>query len=574
MKRYPHYWYPLRGKHCPQRIAVLAIDPPPGPAGRVSEADDNGVSSWQLSLLLLSDGREIGGAIHGGQTADSLWCCLSTLCSRRGTTWVFMEYAFDSLTAIGFWDSLDERRVRLVGKDWTTERGDGEGGEDPTDGLCCIEDPPTLVLCQVGNGDGKLLILDTRNYGFEPLDSALGIRDRCRILLNGIYAVLRTLREGQAVSLRGTAASQAVQILRTRHDCCRLHCHTHPGATALERAAYFGGRVEVYRAGVIPGPVYHVDVRSMYPSIGLELPVPVSLERYHGSPESAGRVVSRRPDACCAHVRVRCEHPCLPSRRGEDIEYPVGIFDTHLAGPELSFAVRAGLVQNVYSASEYHLAPALAGFYQWQLATLDRLRSEGQALCVQWLKRVGNGLVGKFGEPGRRWVPCPLPERDRTELGPYAEWTGRDGTRYRRIGWYAQRLERHGESYWSIPAIAGWITSVGRVRLGTYHQAAGRANVWYVDTDALLCNQGGYDGLLRGGYIRDGETGYLRTLGCYRSATIHGIRHYQLGDTIKCAGVPHGAIREGETREEYFRRTGAATETPLGRLRRMRDGQA
>lgn len=573
MKRYPHYWHPLRGKYCPSRIAVLDCSAAGATAGIRSQPRTGGVCAWTLETAELRHGERTGGCAFSGETGEQCLACLSSLCSSKGTTWILCDHAFDTLAGIGFWAALAAGHIRLAGRDWTVDRGLGASGEDTADGLCCIEDPPTLILAHMGERPGKLLILDSRNYGIESQSWPRDVQSTASATLQGLLSIVRTLRQDTPVSLRGTAASQAVQILRTRHDCLRLHCHTQPDATALERASYYGGRVQAYRTGVIPGPVYHVDVRSMYPSIGLELPVPVSLRGYYGDAESARRVVESDPEACCAHVRVWCDEPRLPVRRQGEIEYPHGELDTYLAGPELVSAVGAGMVRHVYAAARYNCAPVLAGFYQWQLISVERARARGEAILVQWLKRVGNGLVGKFGEPGRRWVACPA----RTEMGPFDEWTGPgpDGrnTRYRNVGWHTQRLERHGESYWSIPSIAAWITSAARVRLWDYITCAGRANVWYVDTDGMLINQAGFDRLLRSGHIRDGETGHLRLVGCYRQATIFGVRHYQLGYTIKCSGVRNGAIQEGETREDYFRRTGESAETPLGRLRRMRDEQ-
>ena len=571
MKRYPHYWYPLSGKTCPPRIAVLDCSVADHTTGMRSQPRTDGVRSWHLAIAEMRNGVRVGGILYSGGSADGALDRLAALCLHKGTTWVFIDHAFDTLAAIGYWDALAEGHIRLAGEDWTVERGDGKSGEDAADGLCCIEDPPTLILCGFVDNPGKLLILDTRNHGIDTNDLPPGASERSAVLLGGICAIVQTLRQGVPVSLRGTAASQAVQVLRTRHDVRRLHCHTHPQCLQLERSAYFGGRVEAYRTGVIPGPVYHVDVRSMYPSIGLTLAVPVSLRGYYGDSSSARRAVESGGADCCAHVRVRCDQPRFPRRAGGETEYPVGDFDTWLSGPELLKAVRGGMVRTVYAAARYNCYPALAGFYDWGLQLLQDARGRQAPILVQFTKRIMNGLVGKFGEPGRRWVGCP----SRTEKGPFDEWPerGNDGewTRYRNIGWHTQRLERHGESYWSIPAIAGWIASAGRVRLWHYLETAGRGNVWYTDTDGLLTNALGYDRLLRGGHIREGEVGYLRLLGCYSQATIFGIRHYKLGNTIKCAGVRNGAIQEGETREDYFRRTGDAAATPLARIRRMRD---
>lgn len=551
---------------------MAIIDAAPDLAGISGKPHGEKGVRWCMIVADMHRGRCTKQSQYTGESGQTLLAALASLCTRKQTTWVLIPNCVRSLALCGFFNALSERSWELCGSDWKVDRGCGKAGEDTADGLCVISDPPTLISARPHGAVGKLLLLDTANYGLEQDTTGLALSAVGSQYLSGLLSCVQALRQDRPVSLRGTAASQAMQILRTRYDCVRLHCHTHAAATALERASYFGGRCEAYRTGRIAGPVYHVDVRSMYPALGLTLPLPVSLREYTDDPDRARKIGTARPSDCIATVRIRTNVPAYPYRVDDRIDYRIGEFDTALAGPELCRAVKECSIVGWYGLAHYSCAPILAGFFRYMLAITARFRQEGNSIGVQWSKRVTNAIVGKFGEPGRRWVGVPSCDRVRTERGDYAEWTESDGTRYRNIAGYCQREEQHGESYHSIPAIAAFITSAGRRQLWDYILAAGLDHTWYVDTDSLITNRIGFDKLLSIGAIRNGEEGHLRLIESCSECTIHGIRHYEMGEKIRCAGVRHGEIRAGETREDYFARHPGIAETTVGMIRRLSDG--
>ena len=564
MQRYQHYWWPLKGKACPGRVAVLDCDPRPV----TSETDNaSAIDAWPVwHVQSLACRRRKPDATNEacGTGLTSLWSTLSAMLEQQGKLWLFVPDSGWLLDTIGLWERLERGEIYLDGWDRRTIAPPSARKGDVGGGLCIIEDPPTLILCRLTGRQGKLLILDVRNWGIELLGGSGSCHERSAAYLSGIRDCLHTLRNDCECSVRGTAAAQAVSALRTQHDCVRLHCHTNWPVLELERRALHGGRCECFRLGKLLGPVYHLDVRSMYPALCLELAVPVSLRRYHADGLAAHRIVDSKGENCCASVRLRCDRPGYPSRRGDITIYPTGEFNATLCGPELCNARSNGSIVRVHAAAEYTTAPYLSGFYREWLRRLATARAAGRTMECQWIKRTMNALPGKFAEPGRQWHPHPpLPG-----TGPYGRFGGIDPKgrecRMRNIAYNTQWEEVADESYWSIPAIAGWITSAGRVRLWDYIETARRENVWYVDTDALLCNQTGYDRLLHAGYIREGATGYLRLLGCYSRGFIYGIRHYQLGDTVTCAGVPVGEILPGETRAGWWRRQRITEQVSMG----------
>lgn len=550
---------------------MAVIDMEPLESGKQGNPCSERVAGWHMVSADMCHGQCGRTTRRTGESGETLLSALASLCTSKESTWVIIPDAVRGLGASGFFKSLSGGDWLLTGRDWKVDRGCGKSGEDRTSGLCVIEDPPTLILCQPRGKPGKLLLLDTRNYGITTRDNGTGGPRKATELMAGVLSIVQALRTDRQVSLRGTAASQAVQILRTRLDCRRLFCHTHGRATELERASYFGGRCEAYRTGDITGPVYSLDVRSMYASIMLDLPVPVSIRDYSDEPAIAARLVEQCPAECCARVILGEGGQEYPARYEEGVIYPVGRIQTTLAGPELRRAIREGRIEGISACARYTCAPILRDFASYGIERIADARRRRQPILEQYWKRVLNALPGKFGEPGRRWVGCP----PRTEREQYSEWIepGPDGkpARHRNIAGYEQREEVAGESYWSMPAVAAFICSAARIRLLAILRCAGRENVWYCDTDGILCNGLAREKLLRGGFVRENEVGYLRTAGVYSNVHIHGVRHYTYDGAIKCAGVRHGEIGATETREDYWNRNPGAPETTLGYLRRVNE---
>jgi DNA polymerase type B, organellar and viral len=85
--------------------------------------------------------------------------------------------------------------------------------------------------------------------------------------------------------------------------------------------AYYGGRFEVSRLGLIRGPIYQYDLRSAYPAAMLQLPCPLHTRWYH-RPRA-----SRLPDTGLYLAKISFSHPdgpwCgLPFRQNGGLFWP------------------------------------------------------------------------------------------------------------------------------------------------------------------------------------------------------------------------------------------------------------
>lgn len=565
MKRYQHYWYPERGKYYPTRIAVLDVDYGALAKDRRPAAKKGARAVYSLRWANLLRGRPESSGALACKGNDAVWTALGRFVKSRETTWLFLPNAILVLDHLDFWRRLEERQVEPCGKDWRVDRGAGRVGEDRSEGLMVLDGPPVVISCRPAGARGKLLILDTQNLGFDLLGEDYDSPGRCDRYLQGVLACLSTLRENSSASLRCTAASQAVSCLRADDDVRCLHCHVNPDAARVERGCDLSGWCQVFRHGVIPGPVYHLDVRSMYASIYRTLPVPVSLRRFYDGADVARQHRPGNPGDCTAYVRLRLRDSGQGHRHRGRPNDGTGEHTAYLAGRELHELHRGGEVRAYLAWCEYTCRPVLADFAERWLSALAVARQEGDRLVQQWVKRLLVSLCGKFGETGKRWIGVPAV----TERDSYSRWEGAgpDGkpAMYRNIAGWTQRREIYGESYHSIPAITAFITAAGRCQLRSYVDTAGRSNVWYVDTDGLLCNHEGYASLLSAGCIREGEVGHLRLCGIHSRCTIHDARHYELDDTVRCAGVPRGKIDPGQTRQEWWQgpRAGEGIHKPV-----------
>ena len=207
------------------------------------------------------------------------------------------------------------------------------------------------------------------------------------------------------------------------------------------------------------------------------------------------------------------------------VAWPVGRWTATLAGPELDRAHDAGCVQRVHVWAEYELAPALSSVASHYLRLRAALTTDPD--LSPWSKMLANSLVGKLGARDRRWVD------DWSDMpGPdwYTWWECRapgEFVRWRRLAGQDQRQVVEGYAADAVPAMAAWITSLGRMQLLGYVECAGWDHVHYVDTDSLMVTDTGRQRLEAAGHVQHGAPGKLRVQHEYDNVRVHGLRDYE-----------------------------------------------
>lgn len=520
-----------------------------------------------------------------GEDQESFWAALASRLAHGGALWLVGAGMCRLLSLVGLWGRLEDGTACLAGEDCrgTTDRrvcgvpgvrGDGRatdrparddggtgmpglrgvhradgapdcrgrrGRKPPHLGAAVLEDPPTVLRVRLPGRPGTLICVDSRNYGVEAPPGPSSARSRAKRLATWMSAALSTLSTEGLGAWRATAASQGWHAWRRAHQTHMVQAHVGPRALRLEEDAYHGGRCECHRLGGIPGPVFHLDVRSMYPWCCVGHPLPSGVL---GCAECPADVQARRLCAahlCIAEVTIASPEPAYPWRHqalGLTV-WPTGRYRTCLCGPELADALRLDRVRRWHRIAWYEGAPFLSAWASHLLALREAHRDD--PCMTAWLKTLLVGGIGRLGARERRWedAPCQLLCR------PWDAFTipRPDGTRerWRCLAGRTQRQVVGGFSPDAVPAAAAWITSLARTRLLSIVRCAGWKHVVYCDTDSVFVDAQGRDRLSCYGWIDPVRVGYLKEVCVYASLKVRGVKWYETERSEVAAGRGPGA---------------------------------
>jgi DNA polymerase family B len=554
------------------------------------------LSRWHAVAALLDSGRPGSVRESTGTDEASWWSSLDWLLRRGGVTWIISSPACREMALLGLWRKLEDGTLRIIGSDGRNgglppdraqgvrqslsppdARGGGGadqpmpqvssdmadsagrmasdnqiGNQGSAKGYLVLEDPPTVVHCRVGDTTGTIHWVDSRNYGVSLDEPEQTAAERATALHRFALDMVGTLKGRSLGGLRDSSGSQAMASFRKKHLQSVIFCHTNLEALNLEGRAYYGGRAECHRIGRIDGPVYHYDVRSLYPSVAASSLLPVRLR-------SVADVVSApvvgHPDdvlSWCADITLEAPEPAYPVRDGPIVVFPTGRFRTVLSGPELHDCFVSGRVVAWHAVATYDMEPALRSY----AIEMDEIRQEaersGNRPLAIWAKSLGVCLPGKFGQKDKRWqtVACSPP------FGYYDEWHQPAGPgqweRWRTVAGVTQVEVKGSWHHDAVPAIAAYITSAGRTRLLCLLRTCGWDHCHYCDTDSLFCDEVGSGRLLAAGLVQPDRMGFLRLEGIYHEMEVRGIKDYSVDGRHVCAGLPKGAVDPAGGPEDYW----------------------
>jgi len=432
---------------------------------------------------------------------------------------------------------------------------------------------PHKFMLKFGKKDRRLWVLDTANLFPVPLAvlaQSLGLEklhidfdtvddsELARYCKQDVTILIEALRQW-AIFIRGqrlgkfslTLASQAFSAYRHRFMPYPLYIHTRPAAIELERAAYFGGRVECFRIGELPPQTYYMlDVNSLYPYIMQEGLYPTKYAGILVRPPVKRIEALTRDYIVCARVRVKTSWPLVPYRTEQDLIWPVGTFDTVLIGVELEEALRQGIVKQVATATYYERAPIFAAYvkelYQKRLA----FTAQGNEAFAFFCKMLLNNLYGKFGQRARGWVKIGECEPNKIAFEKWYDSGGKSfSVRY--LGGVVEALLDMGNSRNSFVAIAACVTAAARMYLWRVMQTVPPKHLYYVDTDSLLVDGVGYEALRP--YLSESkELGKLKLESSSDNVEIRGPKSYTFGAKVKEKGVPPDATQTGPNTYTYM----------------------
>ena len=547
-------WIP-RNKSCASPGNLLFFDtetlPEPTPNGAEGEAH-----RLRLGVAIASryeQGRITRRQVCRFSSQEAFWAFVRQRAHRRIPLWVFAHNLVFDFTVVGGWLELDRSNLILSDRQLTdSQKAKHPKRQTPWDGLIVASDPPTVFQLRLLDG-GTIYFVDTLNYWRSSLDKlgeSVGLsklpmppfdayddewfpyceRD-VEILEEAVCGLIGWTRDNDMGKFRFTAPSLAMGAYRHKYMGSGIELHDLRPVKRLERACYYGGRLEMFRRGRVRQMTYELDVASMYPYVMREGAYPCQLlasDWHRGirppTPETLDHTYA-------AEVLLHTRDSAYPLRCREGTVYPVGDYWTYLCGDELARAVREGVVREIGKWSRYKCRPL---FREW-VDDLWGLRLEyeqsGQELQATFVKLLLNSLYGKFGQKSIEWLESIKPDE-------FPRWGHQRiiNVRESKVDYYRVLADRcqlkveADEHPLAFPAIAAWITAAAREHLLTLMRIAGPRNVYYCVTDALYCNQRGLDNLTAAGWVAGRELGKLGVKTVGKSAEFVALHHLRVGD--------------------------------------------
>lgn len=558
-----HYLKPVSGGSTPGTVMFLAL-PDAGPLAHTD--GQQGERAWQLRCVYRRHRRYAGEVLDAAGTGSpQLAEQVDAWASTAEAAWL---YSYDALVVLNV-TSLAEQLCSLG---WQLSRQFGTSSRAMW--LVLHKGARTVVRSDRVTKDGKaaervkwshtLTLADARalsvfsTQGGEVAQRSTAALAAAVLDLMGWWdrqSLGRWSVTGAALGWRAYRATLKPKSVVIDHD---------PVIVGFERRAIYGGRRDVAVIGNPGTPSYaELDFEAAYPTIAAHCPLPCSyggqlpVERfdpalYHNS--SVGII---------AEVTITTDQPRWPARIDEKVFYPVGVFRTVLAGPDLADAWDAGVITAVHEVHWYRMSRHMAPWGQWVRALMtapaDVLPDAVRRAAKHWSRAV----IGKFAQRGwttRPWVGPPC-DGWVIEQTPFLGKTHQIVTIGLNGVYYLSEADQRGDH--ERPAVLAFVEAHVRSRLsrllgGRYSHAVVQ---W--DTDGMIVSLPRlYEQALSRGYRINKGGMFVADLdrllkvwsdACWplnvRCKTImnrmvlYGPQHVVSDALIKLAGVPAGAVQ-------------------------------
>ena len=336
------------------------------------------------------------------------------------------------------------------------------------------------------------------------------------------------------------------------------------------RAAYYGGRVEVFREGFEgwhePGDAVlnYGDVNSMYPWAML-WDVPCELAFVKTGYCDVKRLSKKHMGfiECTVEIPSDCYLPPLPYRTKDKLIFPTGVFSGTWTTEELGLLARCnGRIVEITRSIWFRGRPVFQRFVNhWYRYRNKKAKDYDEAMDMV-AKLFLNSLYGKMGMNSEReklWFFPTDKEFDNHILIPIAD---------PQFGAYKEIT--HSEPPYVIPHIAAWVTARSRARLWTLMADMLEAGfrVYYCDTDSIITDSP----------ITDSpRLGDLKTVCQIRRAKFVAPKMYFIEQAngehfIKAKGFSGGFGAKSLTEIEFDKIVKHKEKVQIHRMRKMREG--
>lgn len=536
--------------------------------------------------------------VHGSHHA--FWEWLEDESWDRKRLSLFASNATEALTLLRFWDRLDSEGVTRKNRSGAGVRNAVECGvshlyelhSNITTNRVSITDYSRLGIRYVWTSLTQYLPLSmgeiaemvgARLLDDEPVQEGGEVEVRpfqaesC-VIVRAVQHVSNWWKAHKGGPWANSIGSLASRFLRSRLQPRTLCTHTHAEALALERKACFGGRVSCWYVGdvasrtvvngtylhrppranhtPVDGPVYSVDVQSMYPHLLASKIFPVKLIGLERCMRIDDLSVLLRYVCVVASVTLDTNQSEYPYRDRDSVYYPTGRFNTVLCGPELRYALDHNHIAAIHTAAIYQSGTPFAGSAIELLAARENAVGGRRSPGARFVKLLSNSIGGTLAQRRTEWIPCqgmslPIGELgEEVRWGPFLRsvpdrsWNPSDSlryvvcggdveryrprliTRYRAIAGLVERLERSEVGTGTLQACYAYLTSYGRSMMRDLRSTMPERSVLIQDTDGMWVTESGYDALVTRAETFGTLPGRLTVDKRIQLARIYGAKHY------------------------------------------------
>jgi len=294
--------------------------------------------------------------------------------------------------------------------------------------------------------------------------------------------------------------------------------------------SYYGGRVEVYKKGLMPKKFFVYDINAMYPFVMLKTAFP-DINYLKFNKKNDLEYISEYEGCASVSIYVPPSYiPMVPYRHMERLLFPCGFLNGVWTNTELRYAMDNGcavnkIYWNLYSdREEYYFTDFITDLYQKRMEyKKDNMPEE------KVVKRLMNGSYGKFATKiNKKGSGILRAINDNTKLEDLIGAMVYDNK------FYVKRLNKI--PVYIMPLISSYITAESRILL---HKYLIKNEVYYCDTDSLFTP----DTMDTSSLLGDLKLEYTA-----RTGWIFGNKMYYLftdeknNPIIKCKGIPYSEL--------------------------------
>lgn len=555
----PHWLRRNEGTRTPHRVIILDTETRPEQVGR----DECHTLRWWHARHIrrhVASARTDPITDVAGDGLAELARVVDELCITKHSTWLYTHnLGFDlqvsrlpELLAELGWEIAD---IGITGRSPWLRMHQGRRRLVLADSTSWLPAP----LKDIGESLGidKVHIPDWQNAADD--DIAVRCLFDVEILAAAMIGIMDWWDENDMGRWQWTGPGCGWAAFRHRFLNSKILMDPEPERLGLERQAVYGGRREAYKIGDLgDGHYADLDFEAAYPQIAssIELPrraiarVPFMTHEAYGQLPSDWGILSE----CTVTTTV----PVVPCRIDGHIYYPVGEFQTVLAGPDIAGAIEAGAIIDLGDTIIYQLEPFLADWGKWITGVIDGTGQAVPPVVRTMAKHWSRTVIGRFAMRGQRtedWGDAAWPY---FYAEPGIDWdTGCEVVDLHACGRHL-RVFRDSEPENVFPAVTAWVEAACRQLLRRAMDQCPPGSVVQCDTDGFMLDlsegvkmaaaasgPSAPVGELAGGAAaaappvpeRIGDV-RVRVKGLYTRAELLGPQQVVLGESRRIAGIP------------------------------------